>query len=148
MAELATPLLVTTKDLNRLVQAFEDCTLSRKDWTHEAHLAVAVWYLSRSSECDATARVICGIQRYNQAHRIQNTPTSGYHETLTLFWLSMVQRRLATLEPSMPLLERVNAVLNAFGTRQDLPFEYYTHDRLMSLRARQTWVEPDRRALE
>lgn len=148
MADATTPVFITMDEITRLIEAFEDGTLSRTEWTHEAHLAVAAWYLSRYSECNATERVITGIQRYNHVHRIRTTPTGGYHETLTLFWLAMVQRCLAALEPSTPLSERIKAVLDTYGTREGLPFEYYTRDRIMSLRARQTWVEPDRRPLE
>ena len=28
----------------RLVAQFENCTLPKAEWTHRAHLAVALWY--------------------------------------------------------------------------------------------------------
>lgn len=37
----------TTEEINNLITSFEDCTLPRCQWTHAAHLTVALWYLTQ-----------------------------------------------------------------------------------------------------
>src|SRR5919206_1370190 len=81
----------TTEEILALVRRFEDCTLPREEWTHAAHLTVALWHLLQFDWPEAVARVRRGIKRYNAAHGIVETPTGGYHETLTLFWLRTVR---------------------------------------------------------
>src|SRR5215208_7184478 len=83
-----------TEEILALVRRFEDCTLPRAEWTHAAHLTVALWHLLQLDWPEATARVRRGIKRYNAAHGIAPTPTGGYHETLTLFWLRFVRSYL------------------------------------------------------
>lgn len=54
---------MTLPELESLVRRFEDCTLPREEWTHRAHLAIAVWYLSHLPREVATERIRMGIQR-------------------------------------------------------------------------------------
>jgi hypothetical protein len=43
-------------EAERLVREFETCTLPGERWTHEAHLTVALRYLTRHAEADAARR--------------------------------------------------------------------------------------------
>ena len=81
----------STGEVLSLVRRFDDCTLPREEWTHAAHLTVALWNLLQYDWPEAVTRVRLGIQRYNAAHGIRTTPTGGYHDTLTLFWLRTVR---------------------------------------------------------
>ncbi|XGV99988.1 MAG: hypothetical protein ACAF41_13770 [Leptolyngbya sp. BL-A-14] len=135
-----------TDNIEALVEAFEDCTLPRSQWTHAAHLTVALWYLVHYPPSTAIDRMREGIQRYNAAMNIRQTLNGGYHETITLFWLwigqwYLAERRLSGLAPDAlkPFLE--------LCCDPKLPFRYYSHDRLMSWEARTAWVEPDLQAL-
>ena len=137
----------TLAEVVRLIESFEDRTLARSDWDHAAHLTVAVWYLLNYEEPAAVARTIEGIRAYNASHGIRQTATSGYHETLTLFWLAVAQRYLRDSAADRPALALVNGFVRAFGDRQ-LHLEYYSRERIASWQARQTWVEPDLRPLD
>ena len=106
-----------------------------------------MWHLVRFEEHEATERVIRGIQRYNHAVGIEPTPSSGYHETLTLFWLHTTRSYLARLDPELSTLSKVNAFVEAYAGQGAVFLEYYSHQQIMSLRARQTWVEPDLKGL-
>jgi hypothetical protein len=44
----------TTAEIEALVREFETCTLPRPQWTHNAHLTVALWYLLNHSGQEAT----------------------------------------------------------------------------------------------
>jgi len=132
----------TGQGLARLITEFEDCTLPRADWTHDAHLAVAAWYLSRYPEHEAAERMIDGIKRYNRA-----SANHGYHETITRFWLVTIRRHLDTYAGKSPV-DQVMNVVETFADRRDLMFAYYSRDRILSEEARRVWLEPDLRALD
>ena len=137
----------TTEEILALVRGFEDCTLPRERWTHAAHLTVALWHLLQYDWPDTVARVRLGIQRYNAAHGIRTTPTGGYHETLTLFWLRRVR---AYLEEGRNEARALVPLANALADSADrnLPLTYYTRERLFSTEARASWVEPDLKPLD
>jgi hypothetical protein len=51
-------LYATSEEVERLVAGFLDCSLPREAWTHNAHLAVAVWHLRRhGAEADLIEQV-------------------------------------------------------------------------------------------
>ncbi len=137
----------TTEEILALVRRFEDCTLPRAEWTHAAHLTVALWHILQFDWPEAVAHVRRGIKRYNAAHGILTTPTGGYHETLTLFWLRTVRRFLeAERNEARALIHLANELVATHD--KGLPLTHYTRNRLFSPEARATWVEPDLRPLE
>jgi hypothetical protein len=133
-------------EIESLIREFEGCSLSRNKWDHNAHLAVACWYLVCYPEPEATRRIRKGIQRYNNAMGIVTTKENGYHETMTLFWINRVKYFLrgATLECS--LVGLMNNLTEHYADKR-LPFEYYSRDLLMSWEARRGWIEPDLKPL-
>jgi hypothetical protein len=137
----------TNEEIFSLVRRFNDRTLPRAEWTHVAHLTVALWYLLEFDWTEATERVRRGIKRYNAAHDIAATPTGGYHETLTLFWLNVVR---AFLEGGRNEARALVSLANELAATADreLPLRHYTRDRLFSPEARASWVEPDLKPLD
>ena len=136
----------TAEEIFSLVRRFDDCTLPRAEWTHAAHLTVALWYLLELDWPEATERVRSGIKRYNEAHGIVETPTGGYHETLTVFWLRFVRSFLEAERNEARALTSLANELVATADSQ-LPLRHYTRDRLFSWEARANWVEPDLKQL-
>ena len=137
----------TTGEILALVRGFDDCTLPRERWTHAAHLTVALWNLLQYDWPEASERVRLGIQRYNAAHGIVTTPTGGYHETLTLFWLRTVRAFLEAERNEARALVHLANELIASADR-GLPLKHYTRERLFSPEARAGWVEPDLKPLD
>jgi hypothetical protein len=133
-------------EVESLVRAFEACTLPRSEWTHQAHLTVALWYLAHCSGREATARVRNGIKRYNDAVGVRTMKDGGYHETITLFWICAISKYLLLADAGRSFVELANDMISRFGDGR-LPFEYYSRELLMSWRARTSWVEPDLKAL-
>lgn len=132
----------TEADIKSLIAKFENCTLSRLEWNHQAHLTVALWYLNRYDEQVAINMIRQGIQRYNLAIGIKTTKDGGYHETLTLFWIRMVSHYLSVNKEKSFNLETAIAIYQTYNNKY-LPFQYYSRDLLMSYEARSHWVEPD-----
>lgn len=132
----------------RLVAQFEDSTLPKEQWTHRAHLTVGLWYASRLPFEAALVAVREGILRLNAVHGVPTTPTRGYHETITRFYLRVLGHYVAHEErrPDAEWSERVRELLVRYGDRE-LPLRHYSRERLMSPEARFAWVEPDLRPL-
>jgi hypothetical protein len=137
----------TAADVARLVHEFENCRLERAEWTHQAHLVVALWYLLRHDEAKAVRLIRESIRRYNEAGGVKQTRTGGYHETITLFYIRIIRRFLSAASPDCTLMMLVKSVINNCGDK-NLPFEYYSRERLLSWEARTEWCEPDLKALE
>ena len=134
-------------EIDSLIHAFQECSLPRSQWTHEAHLTVALWYLFYDSEQEAINAIRNGIKRYNSALGIETTKDSGYHETLTLFWVRIIRQYLVQESRNRSIVSLANGLIAKYADRT-LPFRYYTRDRLMSSEARNHWVEPDLRAID
>lgn len=79
---------------------------------------------------------------YNVVCGVVNTETSGYHETITQFYLRMIVYFLARQDVSQSIDQLAEALIKEWGDR-NLPLSYYSKARLMSKEARQHWVEPD-----
>jgi hypothetical protein len=137
----------TAAEIECLVRNFESCLLPRDRWTHPAHLTVGLWYLLRHPWPEAARLVRAAIKRYNEANGIITTRESGYHETITLFWLRMVRRYLETASRECSLVALANGLVERCGNK-GLALEYYTRERLMSWEARAGWVEPDLKSLD
>ena len=135
------------KEIDSLIHAFQEGNLSRSQWTHEAHLTVALWYLCYDSEQEAINAIRNGIKRDNSVQGIEATKDSGYHETLTLFWVRTIRRYLADESQNRSIVHLANGLIAKYADRT-LPFRYYTRSRLMSWEARINWVEPDKRAID
>jgi hypothetical protein len=151
MAELEDRRYRAEAEIAALVRGFEECALPFARWTHEAHLTVAVWYLVHFAPEEAAERIRAGIQRYNLANGVVQTPTRGYHETITRFYIWAVRRYLAERRDGnsvVSLLALTNDLLTGLYGKRSFPLDYYTRDHLMSWEARTGWVEPDRKPLE
>jgi hypothetical protein len=135
-------------EIVRLVRAFEASSLPRHEWTHAAQLTVALWYMSRYEELDATERVIRGLRRFNRAHRVVPAADEGYHETLTLFWLGITRAYLASADPATSTLDLFNEFIRRYGGREGMFREYYSNALIRSCEARYAWAEPDLKPID
>lgn len=136
----------TSNELENIVREFNNCTLPKSNWTHAVHLIVALWYLTNYSELEAINNIRDRIKKYNVAIGTKNTKNSGYHETITLFWVKMIHKYLAITSANNSFAENANNLVN-FYENSALPFEYYSREFLMSESARKNWVEPDLKPL-
>lgn len=123
------------------LQRFEDHTLPIELWNHRAHLKVAYLYLQRFSFEDTLRRLQTGIRAYNAAKGIKDTPTGGYHETMTQAWLHLVHTTLCQFGPAENADAFFDAQSQLSGKRALLLF--YSRDRIMSPEAKASFVSPD-----
>ncbi len=118
-----------------LADRLERCLLGKTEFHHRDHLAVAVAYLYAADFPAALDRMRATLLRFSGHHGVSNL----YHETLTHFWMSEVERRL---DRSLCLRESVARVQAALSDKE-LPFAYYRRETLNSAEARSGFVEAD-----
>lgn len=129
-------------ELDALVRAFENCTISREAWDHAGHIAVAFVYAERFGEDAGTERMREALLHFAKVNKIVPSPGRGYHETLTRFWMRMVAVYATTLDATEPLYVRGNAAIDHFADK-DIPKRYYSAECLASDASRNTFVTPD-----
>ncbi len=135
------------KQILELAEGFRNKTLTKEQWTHEAHLAVGIWFMKNYDRFEATCLLRSGIIELNViAIGGENTETSGYHETITLLWIWMLDKYLKANEEKS-LLDLVNSFLQTEYSERNVLLKYYSEGVLFSTKARAIWVEPDRRLL-
>lgn len=118
-----------------LVDRLERCLLGKTEFHHRDHLAVAVAYLYAGDFDAALDRMRATLLRFSGHHGVSNL----YHETLTRFWMSEVEKRL---DRSFCLRESVARIQAALGDKE-LPFARYRRATINSAQARKEFVEPD-----
>lgn len=132
----------TAEQISSLIQQFENRTLKKEAWTHEAHLIVAIWYSSKNSFKKTLQLVRNHIKAFNLATGTENTDTGGYHETITHFWLS-VAHQFIKKNPEKSVTELCNLFIKSKMAFNDFFFNFYSKELLFSTKARREFVEPD-----
>lgn len=126
-------------EVEALVQDFESASLLPSEFSHRAHMAVALSYVSRMPEEMALGKMRTCVQNFAAAHG-----KSGlYHETLTIFWMRLLGHLHKVYHVDLPLWTRINLIIDRWGTR--LPVEaHYSPTLIRSEAARSGWIPPDR----
>lgn len=111
-----------------------DASLPQSEWTHRGHITAAHVLITEHGR-DATL-VLCRerIPLLNDAHGVENSDTDGYHETLTVFFVSAVADAVAR---GLTIDETVAE----FGS--GAPLQWWSEPVLMSTAARRMFVAPD-----
>jgi hypothetical protein len=125
-----------------LVAAFCDRSLPKERWTHEAHLRVGLWHLFHYEPHEALALVRQRITANNEATGVENSDSSGYHETVTRFYLHEIRRFLDAADHRRSI-DDLAAELIGLLSDEEAPLKCYSRERLMSVAARRGWIEPD-----
>jgi hypothetical protein len=133
---------VTDAYIESVMQAFEVGSLSRSEWTHSRHLVMALWYLRRHNRDEATTLIRNGIGRLNERHG----NLAGYHETITLAWVAVIERFLGVSDLEVPVSVLAEKLLVECGDK-DYLLRFYSRERLFTEEARHRWVPPDLAAI-
>jgi len=147
MTEYRPRLFKSDAEIEHLGEGLVACTLSRPEWTHEAHLAATTYLLTRRPDIAIDKELPGIIRRFNESVGGVNDDTQGYHETITRVFLHGARLFLGEADPSDPLHELVNELLLSPMGRRDWPLRFYSAERLFSVEARRHFVPPDIAAL-
>ena len=125
-----------------VLDAFHAGSLPRSAWNHRAHLTAALAFARALPADDALSRTRDAILRFNDAVGIVSTPDSGFHETLTVFYMHVIGLHI-TRHPAMTSLATdANTLMDEWGAKE-LPLRHYSASQLFSREARAHWVAPD-----
>ena len=133
-------------EIDAFLEAFESGTLPGSAFTHAAHIFTGACYVHALGEVVAIATMRDRIRAFNVAAGGQNTATSGYHETITVFWVKV----LAQLHGECAGLGRAEFARHAVATflaRRTIYQEFYDFDLVGSEEARRVWIPPNVRSL-
>jgi hypothetical protein len=133
-------------ETERIARALIDRTLPKAEWTHEAHLRTGLWHVREHGAVTALELLRQRISAYNESVGTLNTDSSGYHETITRFYVTVIDRFLATADRSRELDDLARELIAGYGDRK-LPLHHYSEGKLFSPVARRSWVEPDLRPI-
>jgi len=142
MAQVADPNVAYPNEdaIRDVIQKFERCEYAAAEFTHARHLTVGCWYLSTLPAHDALNRMRTSLLNFTAHHG-----KHGYHETITRFWMRLLDAALRQQPDGDSLLRRVNTVVALYP--KETLFDYYTRDRVMSDAAKREWIEPDLREM-
>ena len=133
-------------ETERIAQGLIDRTLPKAEWTHHAHLRAGLWHVMQHGAVPALELLRARIRAYNESVGTANTDSSGYHETITRFYVIVIDRFLSTADRSLDMDALADRLIAAHGDRR-LPLHHYSESRLFSPVARRSWVEPDLRPI-
>ena len=124
----------STRSHEETYEAFINGKLALDEWTHEAHLITCWMALRDRTAAEALAHLRESITAHNCGIGIQNTAASGYHETLTVYYVTAID----ALGADSP-----EALFDEPSVNRTAPLEHWTKDGLMSPEARANFLEPD-----
>ena len=108
-------LIVKIGKTEEIVEKFFAREIPIHEWTHEAHLRVALWHLLRFNPEESLNKLRNEIKDFNGSIGVSNTATSGYHETITYFYVSMITHFLSQQNNTRPIDELAETMLAAIG---------------------------------
>ncbi len=135
-------------EIDAFLEAFESGTLPKARWTHAAHIFTGACAVHALGESAAIDHMRTSIRRYNEAVGGQNTETSGYHETVTLFWVKLIAQLHRTQPDTTPRAAFAALAVDRFAQDRTLLTRYYDFDVINSTEARRSWHPPTLIAVE
>ncbi|MDE2220393.1 MAG: GNAT family N-acetyltransferase [Gammaproteobacteria bacterium] len=124
------------------VARFERGEVTPAEWTHAAHLIAGYWYVTRLGAAAAIDEMRRRICYHNEAVGTPNTDDSGYHESITRLYVFGIAAGIAR-RPAVAFEPGLQALLASPMANSSWPLQYYSRERLYSVAARRSWVEPD-----
>ena len=128
-------------EIEEVVRRFESCEFKPEEFVHARHLTVAAWYFLQFDERNAGERMRAGLVKFIRHHG-----RSGYHVTITEFWLRLVARAVRETRSEREAIRVINGVVEELNNKK-LIYEYFSRERVDSAEAKARWVEPDLKAL-
>jgi hypothetical protein len=138
---------VTEEEIDGFLAAFEGGRLPKTEWTHAAHLLTGACYVHALGRDAALSKMRECVWRHNEAVGTLNSETSGYHETITVMWIRLLDG-LKRESDSIGRAAFAALAVERFAGRRDIFREYYDFDLVGSTEARMRWVGPTLKSLD
>lgn len=108
--------------------------LPANEWTHEAHLITCWVALQERTAAQALPFLRTSIQTHNCGIGTPNTETEGYHETLTVYYVTAVANAAAPDPETLSTIPSCD---------RHAPLTHWDRDTLFSVPARLGWLAPN-----
>ena len=139
--------VLSIEQAENLVRRFENGTLPKSEWTHEAHLIVGLKMLLTYKE-DAFPEMKKRIIHFNESIGTINSESSGYHETLTVFWLWAIKQFCDEKSIKQFDVDAIDELLFYEPLAQrKLVEDYYSEAILLLPEARRKFIRPDEKPM-
>jgi hypothetical protein len=129
--------------IERIAVGVLDRSLPKPEWTHAAHFGATLWLLRHRPDLRLEHDMRAIIRAYNQATSTPNTDTTGYHETITQASIRAARDFLGPFPSEEPLCVILAALMASPLGEKSWLLSYWTRERLFSVQARRSWLEPD-----
>lgn len=130
------------KEAERIVESFLHCNLAKEKYTHAAHI-LAGFYLYCHHGLDAFQLMEKHIILFNDSVNTINSDDSGYHKTITFFWINAIGQFTAKFDSISFMDENIRHIFDSPLMDKNLPLNFYSREWLFTKKARKEIVEPD-----
>ena len=138
---------ITLEQAENLIHRFENGTLPKSEWTHEAHLIVGLKMVLTFKE-QAFPEMKKRIIRFNESIDTINSESSGYHETLTVFWLWAIKQFCEEKGITQFDVDAIDELLFYEPlSRRKMVEDYYSEAILLLPESRRRFIRPDAQPL-
>ncbi|WP_372370246.1 hypothetical protein [Candidatus Uabimicrobium sp. HlEnr_7] len=137
----------TMINIEEFIHHFEQGTLQKESWTHEAHFIIALWYLLQNPLPTVLENLPEAIKKNNIALGIPNNEERGYHKTITYFYIFSINNYIKQQNIESLSIEHFQQLLTADIINKNYPLQFYSSRLLFSIDARKNWIKPDLRSL-
>ncbi len=127
------------QDYEQTTTAFRRLDLPKAEWTH---LAAGLWFVLHHGVGPARTLMPAAIRRYHAAVGTLDTSATGYHETITQLYLTLIDEMVRDWRGPADYAKMTAVLFEALDDRR-IPLRYDSKDRLGSPEARATWLKPD-----
>tara|TARA_R110000744_G_scaffold139157_4_gene250173 strand:+ start:3716 stop:4159 length:444 start_codon:yes stop_codon:yes gene_type:complete len=138
--------MYSQQQIENLILKFKNTSLNKPEWNYETHIILAIWYNWHYTFEQALKIVRTNIKAYNESVGTPNTEISGYHETLTVFWMTLTKNFLA-----YNFHEKIDNVINEFLKTREADISttsaYYSNEVLFSKKARREWINGNKKPI-
>ena len=124
-------------EIAEVVRRFESCEYRNDEFVHSRHVAVAAWYCLHFDGDTASTKMRDALKTFNAHHG-----RTGYHETITDFWLRAVAAHVRELRPAHSPVDIVNRIVADLSDK-NLVFRHYSREKIASPEAKASCTEPD-----
>jgi len=133
---------MNTAEISHIYDGFKALTLPKDEWTHEAHLVTALSLLFDHGLTTAEAIMPDMIRNYNTSRGGINSTTDGYHHTITIFYLRVIEK-FRNKNMGLEFGELASRLLSSRIAEPYFTLNYFSKEHLFTPEARLGLVEPD-----
>ena len=133
---------ISAAGIARIISKLRNCSLPKEEWTHGAHLCAGVGILHEVGIIASESEMPLIIRAYNEAIGGVNSDQEGYHHTITLFYLRIINKYFSN-RWKQDVAALASELLTSPMADRTYPLQFYSKDRLFSIDARHNWVRPD-----